>query len=123
MLTSENRKRILNQFLINIAGIADKDYQKRIWIRGEGPECDDFDEVCCEFFPTCEDILQNHKDFWITDNQWIILINFYAYFRVFSDENNWPERFIETAEWGQIIQMAKRVLEEFNFQGENEPGK
>ena len=50
MLTNESKKQILEFFLEIVEGISDKDYQGRVWIRGEGPECDDFDETVCNFF-------------------------------------------------------------------------
>jgi hypothetical protein len=40
-----DRKQILASILETIKGISDKEYQKRVWIRGEGTEVDDFDET------------------------------------------------------------------------------
>ena len=114
MLTDEDRQHILKLFLGNIAGIADKEYQKRVWIRGEGPECDDFTETCCEFFPVAEDVLKNYKQFNVTEIQRDILQKFYNDFSVFADDNNWPELFINTTEWAQIMEIAKEVLKTFN---------
>ena len=37
MLTQEDRKYILNEFLRNISHISDKNYQMRVWILGKGP--------------------------------------------------------------------------------------
>jgi len=37
-LTEEDKKYILYEHLRNISHIASKEYQKRVWIRGEGPE-------------------------------------------------------------------------------------
>ncbi|MBS0584863.1 MAG: hypothetical protein JSR76_01010 [Verrucomicrobia bacterium] len=63
MLTDEGRRYILNEFLADISGIADIDYQKRIWILAEGPECDDFGETRCRFFGTASAILEEYKKF------------------------------------------------------------
>jgi hypothetical protein len=115
MLTNENKKYILNEHLRNIYHISDKEYQRRIWIRGEGPECDDFDETCCHFFDDGDPILENYKDFGITESQYQILKNFRKQFRTFSDENNWPHKFIETPEWATIMNLAKDVLKAFNY--------
>jgi hypothetical protein len=57
MLTDEARRNIINQHLKNIHHISDKEYQKRVWIRGEGPECDDFDETVNYFFGEMDSIL------------------------------------------------------------------
>lgn len=50
MLANEDAMRILNSILETIKCILDKEYQKRVWILGKGPEVDDFDEACCNFF-------------------------------------------------------------------------
>ncbi len=42
-LTDEEKREILDFVIEIVSSIADKKYQKRIWIRGEGPEVDDFD--------------------------------------------------------------------------------
>ena len=76
MLTDKDRKHILNEHLRNISHISDKEYQRRIWIRGEGPECDDFDETCCRFFYDGASVFKNYKDFWITDSKYKILKRF-----------------------------------------------
>ena len=59
MLTNEDKKQILESFLETVNGISNKEYQKRIWIRGEGPECDDFTETTCHFFEDSDNILEN----------------------------------------------------------------
>ena len=97
-----NKKQILFTFLGNIRDISDKNYQKRVWIRGEGPECDSFDETCCQFFPIEEDILENYKQFNITEMQRDILKKFRDEFRVFSHDNNLPQVFIDTPELSLI---------------------
>ncbi len=93
-----NRKQIMETFIRIMDHISDKEYQKRIWIRGEGPECDHFDETCCDFFGDGDSIIENYKDFGITDNQHHLLVKFRDEFRVFSNKNDWPPEFIETPE-------------------------
>ena len=110
-----DRKQILTSVLETIEGISSKEYQKRIWVRGEGPEVDDFDETCCNFFGDGDPLLENYKDFGITENQYQILKRFRDEFRAFSDENYWPQEFIDTPEWAKIIELAKNVLQAFNF--------
>jgi hypothetical protein len=115
MLTDEDRKYILNEHLRNIYHISDKEYQRRVWIQGKGPECDDFDETCCHFFDDGDPMLEHYKDFSITDNQYQILKRFRDRFRSFSDDNYWPPEFIDTSEWNEITEMAKAVLKAFNY--------
>ncbi len=117
MLTDELKRHILQQHLTTIYHISDKEYQRRIWIRGEGPEWDDFDETCCCFFGDLDidSVLENHKDFWMTDVQYEVLKKFRDEFRKFSDDNNLPQLFIDTPEWTTITLLAKKVLEVFNY--------
>lgn len=115
-MSDENKKQILEGFIDIFTRISSKVYQKRIWIRGEGPEVDDFDDTACDFFVECDSILENYTDFGITDSQYQILKQFRDKFRIFSDENNWPQKFIDTPEWGKIVEMAKEILRAFNYQ-------
>ena len=118
MLTEESKKQIIEGFVRLIDHISDKDYQKRIWIRGEGPEVDDFDETVCNFSPAADGIIEKYKDFGLTELQYQLLKKFRDQFRVFYDENDWPEHFIETPEWVKIMNLAKEVLKAFNYQKE-----
>jgi hypothetical protein len=111
-----NRKQILASLLNNIQDISDKEYQKRVWIRGEGPECDDFTETCCLFLPASRGVLENHTEFEITDLQYQLLKKLQNAFQAFSDENDFPEEFIDSPEWAKIMDMAKNVLKAFNYQ-------
>lgn len=115
MLTNEDRKRILNSVLETIVGISDKEYQKRVWIRGEGPEVDDFDETRCFFFDDGDPLLENYKAFGLSETQYHLLKKFRDKFRIFSDKHNWPPEFIDTPEWDQITRMAKEVLVAFDY--------
>lgn len=112
-----NRQQILAFFLRIISHISDIEYQERVWIRGEGPEVDDFDETVCHFFDDGDPILKNYKDYGITDAQYHLLITFRTAFETFIDSPKpyLPEDFINTAEWRKIIEMAKEVLEAFNY--------
>ena len=114
-LTEEDKKYILNEHLKHISCISDKEYQKRVWIYGEGPEVDSFDDTVCDFFITCDSILENYKGFKVTDNQYKVLKHFRDQFKIFSDENNHPHEFVESDEWEKIIKIAKQVLQEFDY--------
>ncbi len=114
MLADEDKKYVLNEYLRNIHHISDKEYQRRAWIRGEPPGTD-FDEAVCQFIDIGDPILENYKDFSITDNQYQILKRFRDRFRSFSDENYWPPEFIDTPEWNEITEMATAVLKAFNY--------
>ncbi len=110
-----NRKQILEGFLEDIADISDKEYQRRIWIRAEGPECDDFTEIVCRYSNAAELIFDKYKEYGITDIQLYILTKFHDEFRKFWIDNDLPQLFIDTLEWSKIILMAKEVLEAFDY--------
>ena len=113
-LSDETRAQILKGFIDIFTRISDKAFQKRIWIRGEGPEVDAFDDTVCDFFVECDSILENYKDFGITETQYELLKKFRDEFEAFSDEHDWPEEFIDTPEWASIIDLAKNVLNAFD---------
>lgn len=114
-LTEEDKNYILQEHLKHISCIADKEYQKRVWIKGEGPQVDSFEDTVCDFFTTCDSILENYKDFKVTGKQYDVLKLFRDRFRIFSDKNNHPHEFIDSPEWERIMQLAMQVLEEFNY--------
>ncbi len=83
MLTNKAKIQILTSVLETINNISDKKYQKKIWIHGEGPEVDDFDETCCNFFGDGDPLLENYKDFGLTEFQYLVLKKFRNNFRSF----------------------------------------
>ena len=97
-ISNEDKKKILEGFIDIFTRIASREYQKRIWVDGEGPEFDDFDDTVNDFFLECDSILENYKDFGVGESQYKILKKFRDQFRTFSDENNWPPKFIDTPE-------------------------
>src|SRR5690348_4002732 len=101
MLTNENKKYVLNEYLRNIHHISDKEYQRRAWILGEPPGTD-FDEAVCQFIDIGDPILENYRDFSIKDDQYQVLKKFRDVFEAFADDNYWPPVFIETSEWADI---------------------
>src|SRR5574342_110764 len=115
MLTNEDKKQIMETFIRNMDHISDKEYQKRVWIRGEGPEVDDFDETVCHFSQEGDGIIEKYKDFGLTEHQCQMLKKFRDQFKAFYDENDFPEEFIDTPEWAKIMDLAKDVLKAFNF--------
>jgi len=111
--SDEDKKQILEEFLQNIYRISNKEYQNRIWIEGAGPECHDFDEAVNAFFGDGEPILENYQNYGLSQIQYRILKKLRDEFRIFADNNDLPEEFIDTPEWAQIMDSAKEVLKAF----------
>jgi hypothetical protein len=114
-MDEKDRKQIMEFFLRILNNITDIEYQKRVWIRGEGPECDDFDETVCNFDQDGDGIIEDYKDFGLTEEQRQLLIEFRKLFVNFYTKNDYPEEFINTREWGKVMAMAKDVLKAFNY--------
>jgi hypothetical protein len=116
--TKEDKEWIVNEYLGMIFDISDKEYQKRVWIRGEGPEVMDYGETVC-FFGDYEFVLDDYKMFDISEEGCQVLKNFYKVFCAFDDglggEYIFPELFIDTPEWEIVMNSAKGVLKAFNY--------
>ncbi len=119
---NSDRRQILDSFLENIAGISDQKYQERVWVRIEGPECDDIDDTILDFFDDGNPILDNFRDFEITDTQHRILMELHKKLDIFTKTYGvfYPykstEQLINTPEWLEIRELAKTVLQAFNYQ-------
>ena len=111
-MTDIDRKQIRETFISLIDHLADKEYQRRAWLKGEEA---DFDEAVCLFFDIGDPILENYKDFGISETQYKLLIKLRDEFQAFADENDFPEMFIDTPEWAKIMDSAKEVLKAFNY--------
>ena len=120
-MIDEGKSSWLKIILRRISGVSDKEYQKKIWIEGRGPECDDFDETSEYILGDGRDILKEYKSFGITEEQHHLLKNFRDHYEAFCDgpalEHYYlPERFIDTPEWTTITELAKEVIKAFNYQ-------
>jgi len=107
------RKRILQHLLLALKCLADKDFQKRVWIRGEGPEVDSFDESVNIFFDLMDCIHSSQHQYRFSEAQLDAITDFSDEFGEFSDNHDDPEEFIDTPEWDDITKKAKEVLRAF----------
>lgn len=112
----------LYSFIENIAHISNEEYQERVWVRAEGPECEDIDDSLCDFFDDGDPILEEYRDFGITETQYKSLMtlrekldNFIDKHGVFSSEKS-TENLIKLPGWKEIREMSKNVLKLFNYQ-------
>ncbi len=110
-----DRKHFLGSFIRCVFHVSSKEYQKRVWIEGRGPECDDFEDTANFIIGDGEIILKNYRDFGINDDQFFLLNGFYSEFNFFSDEHFFAQEFIDTPEWTKITEMAKEVLKAFHW--------
>ncbi|GAB4191297.1 MAG: hypothetical protein Tsb0015_13110 [Simkaniaceae bacterium] len=66
---------------------------------------------------------ENHEEYEINDEQYKLLVKFRDAFEIFSDENDFPEKFIDTPQWNNIVSMAKEVLQAFHYPKEADSSK
>ncbi len=113
-----NKKQILDSFIRIVDHTTDKEYQKRVWIKNEGPECQAFDDAVCDFFDIGEPILNDYKNFGITELQYNLLSKLFQEFDSFLDTRKFyfPYEFIAKPEWKKITEMAEEVLKAFSYQ-------
>lgn len=112
---------ILKELLGVIYNISDAEYQERVWVKGLGPECSNFDETMCNFFDdyNAEEVVKNYKDYGISQKQYKVLLKFYNTLREYSDKT--PEtvndhEVLSDSDWYKIQEMAKKVLEAFDYE-------
>jgi len=117
-----NRKQILEEFLNNVIRFSNKKYQERIWVKAEGPECNNIDDAVGDFFDDGDPILEKYKDFGITDSQLEILMKLRKKLREFEAtydvyySNKSTNRLIKMPQWEKIRDLANEVLKAFNYQ-------
>ena len=118
-MSEETKKNLLNNLLREIWHVSSKEYQKKIWIEGKGPQCDDYDETSIGILDDGEIIVKEHELFKITDNQYMLLKQFRDEYEIFSNgigfELYLPERFIDAPEWTRITELAKEVIKAFDY--------
>jgi hypothetical protein len=111
----------MENFLLKTFAISSKDFQRRVWIQGIGPECDDFDENVIVFFQYSEWLLQEPDKYRLNSNQVKLIKRLVEKYAAFCDKSDldldyyMPERFIDFPEWTEITEIAKKVIDSFNY--------
>ncbi|MES2200073.1 MAG: hypothetical protein V4489_07905 [Chlamydiota bacterium] len=118
-MINEGKRAWLQTILSSVYAASDKVYQKRIWINGIGPECDDFDETSESILGDGREILKAYKEAGMTEDQYHIFKKFRDEYEAFCDkpglEHYLPELFIDTQEWTKITELAKEVIKTFDY--------
>ena len=118
----------MKRFLETIKVLSDKEFQERIWLKGLGPECCDFDEVICDFFDDSEGIFPKYRKYGISEKQYQILLKFYKLLERYCDYTSEEgiveaEIILKDPKWHEIQEFAKKVLkafEDFDFSEKKE---
>ncbi len=118
-MDEETKKNVLDSILRGIWHVSNKEYQRRIWIEGKGPQCDDYDETSMWILDDGKVVIKEHKQFEMTDQQYQALKKFWKEYKIFANgigfELYVPERFIDTPEWTKVTELAQEVVKAFNY--------
>ena len=115
-LKAEDKRDKLEEMLRSVSHLADKEYQRQIWVCTEDHENEIFDDEMYTLFDTGELITWNYTDFGIARAQQHLLMRLLDELDAFTDDNDCVEDFIDTPEWEKIMDKAKEVLTDFNYQ-------
>lgn len=115
MNVNKSYKSILLEYLKIISHVANKDYQKRVWIEHSGPEYQAFDDAVCDFFDIGDPILNEYEKFGISELQFDLLKKISIELEQFSNMYDLPQQFIDTPEWTKITFLAQEVLRAFDY--------
>lgn len=120
MLSEGNKQFIIDEMLKKIWNISNSEYQLRIWVKGEGPEVDSFEETICQFYDACEEVLEKYEIYHLTRKQYEILLEFVNNLNVFLDSVSEivheEIEIIPNPKWHEIQQKALQVLAIFDYQ-------
>lgn len=115
MLTEEQKKNILKEYLDTIKNVTDEEYIRRVWIRCEGPEYDAYDETRCFFFDDYDYVINEYKDFKITEYQLATLKKFLHALDNLPYIDPFEEETLKSSEWQNVMILAKEVLKAFDY--------
>lgn len=108
-LTTGDEGKPLEDLIGTLTQITRKNESQGRWVLKESEEGSSEDTIR-NLFIKCDLILENYKNFGITDIQYQLLKTFKDKFGSLSNKNDWQ---INSSTWIQIIAMAKELLKSF----------
>ena len=110
----EEKNHIFNGFLKDVTWVSNRDHEEKIRAFAEEPKEDDLDKTISRLIETSVSIMENYKNFEITNDQYNLIKNFHAQLKVFFIENSFLR---DAHEWEEIRKTAKEILKAFNCEG------
>ena len=117
-LNMNSEEMSIKDFLLQVIKEAsDLEYQKRIWVRGEGPEIGSVEEFYCKFFDdlNIEEIFQNYKKYDLTKKQVDLVKKLYKLLDEYSDQipiTPIDREVVGDPRWVRIQDFAKKVYDQ-----------
>lgn len=110
----EKRKQILQVLLQKLSHLGDQEYQKRMWIDGQGSKDNDFKAHIDYFFYKGWSLLKNYKELKFTDDQYSLLSNLRGQIILFQNKKVPIQEILNFPDWKKIVALAKEVLQTFD---------
>jgi len=88
---------------------SDKEFQERVWARGEGPECDSFGESVCDT-DLIDNVVEKYQDYDITKEQKNLLKELVQKIENY-DEPETDAELVKDPKWHEVREFAKYVYE------------
>lgn len=103
-----------------VDNIQDLEYQKRVWLRGEGPEVSTFGDTVCNFFDDYDAdglLARSPKESGLTELQYTKLKEFRDVLNEYSDKifaaKSSDAFILADPRWDEIRALAQQVLDAF----------
>lgn len=103
---------VLNFLRDVVETLADVDYQKRVWVKGEGPECDSFDETINDFFYYYESIVKRKEIREIKENEIQLIKKLKNEIDTFDTDIPWDgtdEGVLSNPGWPRVVNAAEEL--------------
>ena len=114
----KNENSFISRFLRDaIKPIADRQYQIRVWVKGEGSECDSFDETINDFYYYVEIINENYKKWGLKKKEFQLMHQLEEKIDSFCNEipiTNQGSEIIKDPRWVLITECASNFYKEMN---------
>jgi len=111
-----------NDTLDNIQCLASKSFQERVWLKGLGPEVDDYNEAISMYYSSIPkdeaEALERLKTAF-TEKEIDIIMQFHRVLDNFITKNGWElshEELMENLEWINVREEAKKVCDYFKVE-------
>ena len=94
--------------------MADREYQIRIWVKGDGPECDSFDETINEFYYFFDILDSNYKEYGLIDEEFKLIRELEEKVDAFCEVTpviGIDSEIVNDPRWVLITEFAKKIYE------------
>jgi len=111
-MNKETIKNTKKNFQDELEIISNAQYQKRVWVKGNGPECDCYIENMCRLGGDYDCLFEAPKEFGYTEEQLNLLTQLWTLLDEYDEPGEGTDaEIVNDPEWDKIRQFAKKTLE------------